>query len=90
MLIMLVPASVAGFSALMGSFPDTMSPMFINPWMHSLGILNKVMYPQTFANSTITGSIGLDLILHLSYLLIFVIGSLLLSAKIFDREAIVE
>lgn len=88
--VMLFPAVIVGMITLMGSMPTGLTWIYIIPWMHSIAILNKGMYPSTYANSTITGAIWLDMLFHLGVLLLFALASLVIASKLFSRESIIN
>ncbi|MHA2252883.1 MAG: ABC transporter permease subunit [Candidatus Kariarchaeaceae archaeon] len=90
MMTMLIPAMLVGMTSLSGGVPDHFSLMYLIPWTHSIAILTKSLYPKTYAASSLTGSINLDLMLHVSYLLGFVLLTIFIASKIFDREGIIE
>ncbi len=90
MMVMLVPAMIVGMTAMFGGVPETWTWMYLIPWTHSIALLIKGMYPQTYASTALTGSITADLFLHFGCLLAYVLISLFVASKIFDREGIVK
>lgn len=89
-LIMLVPTMLVGFTTLFNGVPETLDILYLVPWVHSMAVLMKGLYPLTFANSTLFGSIGLDLLFHLGYLLLFVIITMYAGSRLFEREKILS
>jgi len=87
---MLVPAMIVGMASIGGNIPSGINIQLLIPWTHSLLILYKGLYPQTYASATITGQIWLDFVIHISYLLFFVIVSLIAAARLFNRESLVN
>ncbi|MCY3413479.1 MAG: ABC transporter permease subunit [Candidatus Heimdallarchaeota archaeon] len=88
--VMLLPAIIVGMTAMLGSFPEGLTWMYIIPWMHSIAILNKGMYPETYSTYAITGSIMGDMFLHFGYLFLFVAASLFIASKLFGRESLIK
>lgn len=86
--VMMVPAMYVGFVALSDGL-STSLPYYLIPWSNTIGILMKSMYPKTFEYAAITNSIGLDVILHIAYLLVFIVISLLISARLFNQEKMI-
>jgi ABC-2 type transport system permease protein len=89
-LIMLIPTMLVGFTTLFNGVPDSFDTLYIVPWTHSMAVLMKGLYPQTYANSTLLGSVGIDLIFHLGYLLLFVVIFLFIGSRLFEREKILS
>lgn len=58
--------------------------------MHSIAILNKGIFPSTYANSTITGALCLDMLFHLGVLILFVIGILVIASKLYSKESLIN
>jgi sodium transport system permease protein len=89
-LIMMVPAMIVGFAAMYGSLPEGFSLLLLIPWTHSLLILNKGLFPQTYADYALTSSIHMDILVHIGFLLVFVAVSLYIASKLFDRESMIK
>ncbi len=89
MVTMMVPALIVGMTTMLSQLPTKLNALYLIPWTHSLAILYKSIYPQSYTNQTITGSLPLDIAFHLGYLMLFVFGSLFLASKVFDRESVV-
>lgn len=87
--IMLIPTMLVGFVTLFGGLPP-FGPIYFIPFIHSIAVLEKAMFPKTLASSTLTGSIFTDILLHLGYLLVFVIVAFAIAARVFDREDILN
>ncbi len=87
--VLLIPTMFVGFSTLFGGLPP-LGPIYLIPFIHSIAVLEKAMFPKTLESSSITGDIFLDIILHIIYLLVFVIASFLIAARVFDREDILN
>ncbi len=88
--VMLIPTVFVGFSAIFGTVPDTLDWVYIIPWMHTIAVLQKALFPQILSNSTLTGNIALDITFHLAYLFFFVMVSFILAARLFSRESILK
>ncbi|MHA2502198.1 MAG: ABC transporter permease [Candidatus Kariarchaeaceae archaeon] len=89
-MIMLIPAMLIGFTALFNGVPETLDLLYLVPWTHSVAVLMKGLFPQTFANSTLFGSIAMDLVFHLAYLMFFVLIFLFIGSRLFEREKILS
>jgi ABC-type Na+ efflux pump permease subunit len=92
-MIMLLPAMVVGMSTMFGSLPEESFGgagifLYIIPWTHATSILSKGLYPQTYASSTLTGSIPTDLLFHLGFLVVIILITLFLASRVFEREGI--
>ncbi|MHA2227208.1 MAG: ABC transporter permease subunit [Candidatus Hodarchaeales archaeon] len=92
-MLMMIPAMAVGLTSMFGSLPEQSFGgagivLYIIPWAHAIAILNKGLYPQTFASSSITGNIPLDIIFHVSYLVIFILICLYIASRVFEREGI--
>jgi hypothetical protein len=90
MLSMVLPINIVGLIVLFQGVPKTLSWLYLIPWTHSMAVMTKGIFPKTFANSSLTGSIALDIFFHLGALFAFVIVSIIVASKIFDREGIVS
>jgi ABC-type Na+ efflux pump permease subunit len=90
MAVMMAPALIIGFMSLLGLLPNEWSPLHLIPWTHAIQVMNKGMFPGTYAHLTLTGSVLLDIVVHLAYLLFFVIMSIFIASKIFGRESILK
>ncbi|MCG3219288.1 MAG: ABC transporter permease [Candidatus Heimdallarchaeota archaeon] len=90
MLTMILPINIVGLIVLLQGVPETLSWLYLIPWTHSMAVMNKGVFPKTYANSSLTGSVTLDIVFHLGVLLIFVIISMVVASKIFDREGVVS
>lgn len=88
--VMLIPTVFVGISAIFGTVPGTLTWVYLIPWMHTIAVLQKALFPQILSNSTLTGSIGLDIVFHLLYLFFFVLASFVLAARLFSRESILK
>ncbi len=88
--VMLIPTIFVGISAIFGTVPETLTWVYLIPWMHTIAVLQKALFPQILSNSTLTGNIGLDILFHLLYLLFFVMASFVLAARLFSRESILK
>jgi hypothetical protein len=63
--------------------------LYILPWSNTIAILLKTLYPLTYEYALITSSVALDIGLHLLYLLLFTLGTLIIAGKAFNREKII-
>ena len=90
MAIIMTPAIGAGFMSLLGLLPNEWSLLHLIPWTHAIQIMNKGMFPGTYVHLTLTGSVLLDIIVHLAYLLFFVIMSIFIASKVFAGESILK
>ncbi|MHA1910564.1 MAG: ABC transporter permease [Candidatus Kariarchaeaceae archaeon] len=90
MLSMILPINIVGIIVLIQGVPETLNWLYLIPWTHSMAVMNKGIFPKTYANSSLTGSVALDIVFHLGVLLAFVIGSIVVASKIFDREGVVS
>ena len=94
-MVMLVPSMLIGITSMFGSLPEESFGgagifLYIIPWSHTIAILSKGMYPQTYASSTLTGSIATDLIFHIGYLGVTILIALLIASRVFEREGILN
>ena len=92
-MIMLLPAMVVGMTSMFGSLPEEAFGgagivLYLIPWSHATAILSKGLYPQTYASSTLTGTIATDLLFHLGYLVFIILIALFIASRIFEREGI--
>ncbi len=92
-MLMMVPAIIVGMTSMIGGLPElsfggTGIFLYIIPWSHAVAILQKGMYPQTYASSALTGSIATDLIFHLGYLVVVILISIYIASRVFERESI--
>lgn len=90
---MMLPSIGVGMLGLFGGVPEQAFGgagiiLYIIPWAHAVAILNKGIYPQTYASSAITGSIPLDLVFHFGYLIAVILICLFIASKVFEREGI--
>ncbi|UCE15009.1 MAG: ABC transporter permease [Candidatus Heimdallarchaeota archaeon] len=90
---MMFPAIGVGMIGMIGGLPEQTFGgigllFYLIPWTHSTALLSKGLYPQTYASSTLTGSIPLDLVLHFGYLLFLIFACLFVASKVFEREGI--
>ncbi len=90
MTVMMAPALIIGMMSLLGLLPNEWSLLHLIPWTHAIQVMNKGMFPATYEHLTLTGSVMLDIIVHLSYLLFFVLLSVFVASKIFARESILK
>ncbi len=88
--VMLIPTIFVGFSAIFGTVPDKLTWVYLIPWMHTIAVLQKILFPQILSNSTLTGNIILDIVFHLVYLFLFVMVSFIVAARLFARESILK
>lgn len=91
--IMMFPAIGVGMIGMFGGLPEQTFGgigllLYLIPWTHSIALLSKGLYPQTYASNTLTGSIPLDLLLHFSYLIFVIFACLFVASKVFEREGI--
>ncbi|MHA1214070.1 MAG: ABC transporter permease [Candidatus Hodarchaeales archaeon] len=92
-LVMIIPSMAVGLTGMFGSLPEQQFGgagmlLYLIPWSHSLALLNKGLYPQTYASSTITGSIPTDILFHLGYITLMIVICLFIASKVFERESI--
>ncbi len=97
-MFMMVPAMGVGFIGMFGGIPERAFGgagviLYIIPWAHSISILSKGLYPQTYASSALTrglpgGGIAMDLVIHFGYLIIVILICLFIASKVFEREGI--
>jgi ABC-type Na+ efflux pump permease subunit len=92
-MLMMVPAIIVGMTSMIGGLPElsfggTGIFLYIIPWSHAVAILQKGMYPQTYASSALTGSIATDLIFHLGFLVVVILISIYIASRVFERESI--
>ncbi|MFX1286449.1 MAG: ABC transporter permease [Promethearchaeota archaeon] len=97
-MLMMVPALGVGFLGMFGGIPERAFGgagiiLYIIPWAHSIAILSKGLYPQTYASSALTrglpgGGIAMDLVLHFGYLIVVILICLFIASKVFEREGI--
>ena len=67
--------------------------LYIIPWAHSIAILSKGLYPQTYASNALTrdlpyGGIAMDLVFHFGFLIVVILVCLFIASKVFEREGI--
>ncbi len=94
-MIMMIPALAVGMAGMFGSLPEQSFGgagilLYLIPWTHATSIFSKGLYPQTYASSTITGSIIFDIFIHLGYMIIVILACLFIASKVFDREGIIK
>jgi ABC-type Na+ efflux pump permease subunit len=94
-MVMMLPSLVVGMSSMFGSLPEESFGgagifLYIIPWSHAIAILFKGMYPQTYASSTLTGSIATDLLFHIGYLVVIILVALYIASRVFEREGILN
>jgi hypothetical protein len=82
-----------GAIALVGGLPEVVLGdvgiiLYLVPWTNGIALLMKGAFPLTFASTTLTGSIAMDMLLHLGYMIVFIAICLFIASKIFDRESI--
>jgi len=77
--VMLIPFAIIALSVLIMD-PEPYNPIFLLPWPHSIAIIFKGMYPNSFLTNTMTGSYTGDIFIHIAFLLVYVFGSLSISA----------
>jgi len=92
-LTMLIPSMAVGITGMFGALPEDAFGgagifLYIIPWAHSLALLSKGLYPQTYASSTLTGSIPTDILLHVGYIGLVILICLFVASKVFERENI--
>ncbi len=93
-MVMMLPAIAVGMIGMFGGVPDREGViLYVIPWTHSIAILSKGLYPQTYASSALTrglpgGGIAMDLVFHFGYLLVVILICLFIASKIFEREGI--
>ena len=92
-MVMMIPAMIVGMTSMFGGVPEQSFGgagifLYIIPWSHAIAILQKGMYPQTYASSALTGSIPTDLIFHLGYLVVVILISIYVASRVFERESI--
>jgi ABC-type Na+ efflux pump permease subunit len=92
-MVMMVPAMIVGMTSIFGGVPEQSFGgagifLYIIPWSHAIAILQKGMYPQTYASSALTGSIATDLIFHLGFLVVVILISIYIASRVFERESI--
>ncbi|MFX1517007.1 MAG: ABC transporter permease [Promethearchaeota archaeon] len=97
-MFMMVPAMGVGFIGMFGGIPERAFGgagiiLYVIPWAHSIAILSKGLYPQTYASSALTrdlpyGGIAMDLIFHFGYLIIVILICLFIASRVFEREGI--
>lgn len=92
-MVMMVPAMAVGITSMFGAIPEQAFGgagvfLYIIPWAHAIAILAKGLYPQTYASSSLTGSIPFDLLLHLGYLVFVILLCLFIASRVFEREGI--
>ena len=90
MAIMMAPALIIGMMSLLGLLPNKWSLLHLIPWTHAIQVMNKGMFPGTYTHLTLTGSVLLDIVVHLAFLLFYVILSIFIASKIFGRESILK
>jgi ABC-type Na+ efflux pump permease subunit len=97
-MFMMVPAIGVGFIGMFGGIPERAFGgagivLYIIPWAHSIAILTKGLYPQTYSGTALTrglpgGGITMDLAFHIGYLIIVILVCLFIASKVFEREGI--
>lgn len=97
-MIMMLPAIGVGMIGMFGGIPERAFGgggifLYIIPWSHSIAILSKGLYPQTYASSALTrglpgGGIAMDILFHFGYLIVVILVCLFIASKIFEREGI--
>ncbi|MFX0125562.1 MAG: ABC transporter permease [Candidatus Hodarchaeota archaeon] len=97
-MLMMLPAMGVGFIGMFGGIPERAFGgagilLYIIPWAHSIAILSKGLYPQTYASNALTrdlpyGGIPMDLLLHFGYLILVILICLFIASKVFEREGI--
>lgn len=97
-MFMMLPAIGVGMIAMFGGIPERTFGgagifLYIIPWAHSIAILSKGLYPQTYASSALTrnlpgGGIPMDLVIHFGFLVIVILVCLFIASKVFEREGI--
>ncbi|MCY3410545.1 MAG: ABC transporter permease [Candidatus Heimdallarchaeota archaeon] len=85
---MMVPAIAVVSLVMSGGLPESIWPYLI-PWSNTLAILIKLLYPVTYEYSMLSSSMGLDIVLHFLYLIVFMIVSLIIAGKMFNREKMI-
>jgi hypothetical protein len=94
-MVMLLPSMIVGLTSMFGSLPEESFGgagifLYIIPWTHAIAILQKGLYPQTYASSALTGSITTDLIFHVGYLVVIIFIALFIASRVFEREGILN
>lgn len=97
-MVMMVPAMGVGFISMFGGIPERAFGgagifLYIIPWAHSIAILSKGLYPQTYASSALTrglpgGGIAMDILFHFGFLIVVILICLFIASRIFEREGI--
>lgn len=97
-MLMMLPAMGVGFVGMFGGIPERAFGgagviLYIIPWAHSIAIMSKGLYPQTYASTALTrdlpyGGIAMDLLLHFGYLIVVILICLFIASKVFEREGI--
>ena len=97
-MFMMLPAMGVGFIGMFGGIPERAFGgagivLYIIPWAHSIAILSKGLYPQTYASTALTrdlpyGGIAMDLVFHFAFLIVVILICLFIASKVFEREGI--
>jgi ABC-type Na+ efflux pump permease subunit len=91
--LLTIGSMCVGAIALVGGLPEVVLGdvgiiLYLVPWTNGIALLMKGAFPLTFASTTLTGSIAMDMLLHLGYMIVFIAICLFIASKIFDRESI--
>jgi len=70
------------------AFPEFGIFLYLIPYAHSIALLFKGLFPETYASTVLTGSIATDILLHIGYMVSFIAICLFIASKVFDRESI--
>jgi hypothetical protein len=97
-MFMMLPAMGVGFVGMFGGIPERAFGgagvvLYIIPWAHSIAIMSKGLYPQTYESTALTGNlpyggIAMDLLFHFGYLIVVILICLFIASKVFEREGI--
>jgi ABC-type Na+ efflux pump permease subunit len=81
----LMPFAIIAILVLMNGFPEGFSFLYLIPWTHSLAIAYKGLFPNSPQVVLLTGSMGLDMLIHVGALLLTIIICVIIAAKIQER-----
>ena len=93
--ILMIPSLIVGMAGMFGGVPESFGRegvvLYIIPWSHALAIFQKILRPNYYEVKSLLGyGVVGDLIFHLAALFVTIVIILIIAARIFEREGIVN
>ncbi|MFW9928231.1 MAG: ABC transporter permease [Candidatus Thorarchaeota archaeon] len=91
---LMIPSMLIGVIGLAGGTPESYGTagylLYLIPWSHTLAIFQKITNLDYYNRISPFGSVYIDLIFHISALVIMIVIILYIASRVFEREGIVS